>query len=62
MKKLPEYATTVCGRNISILLSAQSRSQLDAEYGLYKANVLRGQMDVPHPVFRTQGNVKRPLA
>jgi type IV secretory system conjugative DNA transfer VirD4/TraG family protein len=45
MKKLPEYATTVCGRNISILLSAQSRSQLDAEYGLYKANVLRGQMD-----------------
>ena len=35
MKKLPEYATTVCGRNISILLSAQNRSQLDAEYGVY---------------------------
>lgn len=45
MPKLPDYATTVCGRNISILLSAQSRSQLDAEYGAFKANVLRGQMD-----------------
>ena len=42
--KLPEYATTVCGRNISLLVSAQSTSQLDAEYGRYKANVLRGQM------------------
>jgi type IV secretory pathway TraG/TraD family ATPase VirD4 len=45
MRKLPEYATTVCGRNISILLSAQSRSQLEAHYGIHNARVLRGQMD-----------------
>jgi type IV secretory pathway TraG/TraD family ATPase VirD4 len=67
MKKLPEYATTVCGRNISILLSAQSRSQLDAEYGLYKANVLRGQMDTivihrPAPDdYETMAHIERIL-
>ena len=67
MKKLPEYATTVCGRNISILLSAQSRSQLDAEYGFHKANVLRGQMDTiiihrPAPDdYETQAHIERLL-
>jgi type IV secretory pathway TraG/TraD family ATPase VirD4 len=67
MKKLPEYATTVCGRNISILLSAQSRSQLDAQYGFHKANVLRGQMDTiiihrPAPDdFETMQHIERLL-
>jgi type IV secretion system protein VirD4 len=45
MAKLPKYATTVCGRNISLLVSAQSKSQLDAEYGKFKADELRGQFD-----------------
>jgi type IV secretory pathway TraG/TraD family ATPase VirD4 len=45
MPKLPEYATTVCGRNISLLITAQSRSQMDAEYGVLNANKLRGQME-----------------
>jgi type IV secretion system protein VirD4 len=51
MKELPSYVTTVCGRNISILLSAQNTSQLDAAYGTYNANVLRSQFDsiVIHP-------------
>jgi type IV secretory pathway TraG/TraD family ATPase VirD4 len=67
MHKLPEYATTVCGRNISILLSAQSRSQLDAHYGVHKANVLRGQMDTivihrPAPDdFETMQHIERLL-
>ena len=67
MKKLPEYATTVCGRNISILLSAQNRSQLDAAYGTHKANVLRGQMDTivihrPAPDdYETQAHIERLL-
>jgi type IV secretion system protein VirD4 len=67
MRKLPEYATTVCGRNISILLSAQSRSQLDAQYGLHKANVLRGQMDTivihrPAPDdYETMAHIERLL-
>jgi type IV secretory pathway TraG/TraD family ATPase VirD4 len=38
MPKLPEYSTTVCGRNISLLTTAQSKSQLDAAYGKYKAD------------------------
>jgi type IV secretion system protein VirD4 len=45
MPKLPEYTTTVCGRNISILATAQSKSQLDSEFGKYKADTLLGQMD-----------------
>jgi type IV secretory pathway TraG/TraD family ATPase VirD4 len=67
MNKLPEYATTVAGRNISILLSAQSRSQLDAHYGVHKANVLRGQMDTivihrPAPDdFETMSHIEKLL-
>jgi type IV secretion system protein VirD4 len=67
MRKLPEYATTVCGRNISILLSAQSRSQLEAHYGLHNARVLRGQMDTimihrPAPDdFETMAHIERLL-
>ena len=38
MPKLPEYSTTVCGRNISLLTTAQSKSQLDAAYGRDKAD------------------------
>ena len=45
MPKLPEYSTTVCGRNISILATAQSKSQLDAAYGKFKADEFLGQMD-----------------
>jgi type IV secretory pathway TraG/TraD family ATPase VirD4 len=45
MPKLPEYATTVCGRNLSILATAQSKSQLDAAYGKFKADEFLGQMD-----------------
>jgi type IV secretory pathway TraG/TraD family ATPase VirD4 len=67
MRKLPEYATTVCGRNISILLSAQSRSQLEAHYGVHNARVLRGQMDTiaihrPAPDdFETMAHIERLL-
>jgi type IV secretion system protein VirD4 len=67
MPKLPEYATTVCGRNISILLSAQSRSQLEAHYGVHNARVLRGQMDTlmihrPAPDdFETMAHIERLL-
>jgi type IV secretion system protein VirD4 len=45
MKKLPEYTTTVCGRNISLFVSAQSKSQLDAAYGRFNADKLKGQFD-----------------
>ena len=45
LPKLPEYSTTVCGRNISILATAQSKSQLDAEYGKFKADEFLGQLD-----------------
>ena len=45
MAKLSDYTTTVCGRNISILIPAQNGSQLDAAYGTHKANVARGQID-----------------
>jgi type IV secretory pathway TraG/TraD family ATPase VirD4 len=45
LPKLPEYATTVCGRNISLLISAQSRSQMDGAYNVFHANTLRGQID-----------------
>jgi type IV secretory pathway TraG/TraD family ATPase VirD4 len=45
MPKLPDYATTACGRNISLLVSAQSDSQLFAAYGQYNAEVLLEQFD-----------------
>jgi type IV secretory pathway TraG/TraD family ATPase VirD4 len=67
MRKLPEYATTVCGRNISIILSAQNRSQLEAHYGVHNARVLRGQMDTiaihrPAPDdFETMAHIERLL-
>ena len=45
LPKLKEYATTVCGRNISLLVSAQSDSQLYAALGQYDAEVLKEQFD-----------------
>jgi type IV secretory pathway TraG/TraD family ATPase VirD4 len=45
LPKLPEYATTISGRNISLLISAQSIAQMDKAYGRFTAEVLRGQMD-----------------
>jgi type IV secretion system protein VirD4 len=45
LPKLPEYTTTVSGRNISLLISAQSIAQMDKAYGRFTAEVLRGQMD-----------------
>jgi type IV secretion system protein VirD4 len=43
MSKLPKYATTVCGRNISLLVTSQCKAQMDAEYGQYKAKELKAQ-------------------
>jgi type IV secretory pathway TraG/TraD family ATPase VirD4 len=45
LPKLPEYTTTVSGRNISFLISCQSIAQMDKAYGRPTADVLRGQMD-----------------
>jgi type IV secretory pathway TraG/TraD family ATPase VirD4 len=45
LPKLKEYATTVAGRNISLLVSAQSDSQFYAAYGQYDAEVLKEQFD-----------------
>jgi type IV secretion system protein VirD4 len=45
MPKLPKYATTVCGRNISLLVTTQCKSQMDAEYGQYKARTLKAQFN-----------------
>ena len=51
MKKLPDYSTTICGRNMSILLTAQNINQLFEAYGSFKAKILLGQMKsaVVHP-------------
>jgi type IV secretory pathway TraG/TraD family ATPase VirD4 len=51
MKNLPQYSTTICGRNMSILLTAQSVSQLFNAYGSFKAKILLGQMKgaIVHP-------------
>jgi type IV secretory pathway TraG/TraD family ATPase VirD4 len=51
MKNLPQYVTTVCGRDMSIFLTAQSVSQLFDAYGSFKARVLLGQMKgaIVHP-------------
>jgi type IV secretory pathway TraG/TraD family ATPase VirD4 len=45
MPQLPKYATSVCGRDISLLVYAQSIAQLDAEYGKSRADELLGQFD-----------------
>jgi type IV secretory pathway TraG/TraD family ATPase VirD4 len=45
MSQLPKFATSVCGRDISLLVYAQSISQLSAEYGQDRANELLGQFD-----------------
>jgi type IV secretion system protein VirD4 len=45
MPQLPKYATSVCGRDISLLVYAQSISQLSAEYGQDRAEELLGQFD-----------------
>jgi type IV secretory pathway TraG/TraD family ATPase VirD4 len=60
MPKLPEYSTTVCGRNISILATAQSKSQLDASYGKYKADEFLGQMD--SAIFHRPGKLDNATA
>jgi type IV secretory pathway TraG/TraD family ATPase VirD4 len=51
MKNLPDYITTICGRNMSILLTAQNVSQLFDAYGVFKAKLLLSQMKgaVIHP-------------
>jgi type IV secretory pathway TraG/TraD family ATPase VirD4 len=51
MKKLPDYSTTICGRNMSIVLTAQNINQLFEAYGSFKARILLGQMKsaVVHP-------------
>jgi type IV secretion system protein VirD4 len=45
LPKLPEYTTTVSGRNISFLISAQSIRQMEKTYDRATAEVLLGQMD-----------------
>ena len=46
LPKLPEYTTTVSGRNISFLISAQSIAQMDSVFhSRDTADVFRGQMD-----------------
>jgi type IV secretory pathway TraG/TraD family ATPase VirD4 len=45
MPKLPKFSTTVCGRDISLLVYAQSIAQLNAEYGKDRADELLGQFD-----------------
>jgi type IV secretory pathway TraG/TraD family ATPase VirD4 len=45
MLKLCDYATTVCGRNITLFVPVQSESQLYAAYGQYNAEVLKEQFD-----------------
>ena len=45
LPKLPEYTTTVSGRNISFLISSQSISQMEKVYDRPTAEVLLGQMD-----------------
>jgi len=45
LPKLPEYTTTVSGRNISFLISSQSISQMEKAYDRPTAEVLLGQMD-----------------
>jgi type IV secretion system protein VirD4 len=42
---MPDRATTVCGRGISLVMAYQSDSQLDATYGKDGAKILRGNMD-----------------
>jgi len=45
LPKLPEYTTTVSGRNISFLISSQSIAQMEKAYDRPTAEVLLGQMD-----------------
>jgi type IV secretory pathway TraG/TraD family ATPase VirD4 len=45
LPKLKDYATTAAGRDISLLVSAQSDSQFYAAYGQYAAEVLKEQFD-----------------
>lgn len=45
LPELPKHATTFAGRNISLLVSGQSVSQLYAAYGQYEAEVLLEQFD-----------------
>src|SRR5207244_4986792 len=42
---LADHATTVVGRGISLCISMQSLSQLDAVYGKTRATVLRDNME-----------------
>jgi type IV secretion system protein VirD4 len=45
MPKLPKYATTVCGRYISLFVTTQCKAQMDAEYGQFKAKELKAQFN-----------------
>ena len=60
MPKLPEYSTTVCGRNISLFATAQSKSQLDAAYGKAKADEFLGQLDCA--IFHRPGKLDNATA
>jgi type IV secretion system protein VirD4 len=42
---LPHYATTVSGREISLVVVVQSPAYFEANYGVYQAKVLRGQLE-----------------
>ncbi len=42
---LPEYASTVCGRGVSLWIAVQDLSQLDGIYGRYRAKSLRNNCD-----------------
>ena len=66
MPKLADYATTVCGRNVSLLVNVQSDSQL-YDLGQYRAEVLKEQFDAivnyrPAPAAnRTAHNIQESL-
>jgi type IV secretion system protein VirD4 len=42
---LPEYASTVCGRGITLMVFVQSLSQLDAVYGKARSDELRNNCE-----------------
>jgi type IV secretion system protein VirD4 len=45
LPNLPHYSTTVAGRNISLIVVVQSPAYFEANYGVYQAKVLRGQLE-----------------
>jgi type IV secretion system protein VirD4 len=45
LPNLPHYSTTVAGRKISLVVVVQSPAYFEANYGVYQAKVLRGQLE-----------------